>query len=301
MPPQSKPQPEPLAEILLQNALESGLSERKAVRLMAWKFALGIEKRWIFILGVVLMGLGGWGIWKAHNEVLWRFSEAAIIAGTLSVSVDLWLKRQLQVDAAKDIFQHLLGISLPSELRDKLQLFIEESAIYRPQLDHRVHVEDNGDSVTLTVEIDATNKAARNSTYVQGIELEEAFHGELKYASLRSKDGSIYVKQNDADLQLHETLPDEPMVWSWHGEETPIAKGHELYQNIKFTVKRARSDFYILFFGRPTISPTLRVTHSDSLFVAASTDKDTQRNGTEYVYNRVFLRGDHIQIRWRPK
>jgi len=289
-----------LTDTLVKNAIESGLSERKAVRLMAWKFALEIEKRWVFILGVILMGLGGWGIWKAHDEVLWRFSEAAIIAGTLSVSVDLWLKRQLQVDAAKDIFHHLLGMSLPPELRDKLQSFVEENAIYRTGVEIRVHIDDGTDGVTLSVEMDATNKAARNSTYRQYLTLEEAFQGEILYASLRSQSKSYYAL-DAAKLSLKETLPKEPMVWHWEGPEQPIAKDDELYQYIKFTVKRKRSDFYILFFGRPTIYPTLRVTGSESLFITASVDDDTRVNGTEYFYKRVFLRGDHIQVRWKPK
>jgi hypothetical protein len=40
---------------------------------------------------------------------------------------------------------------------------------------------------------------------------------------------------------------------------------------------------------------------SDSLKIAASKDEDTLVTGTEYLYRRVFLKGDHIQIRWKPK
>jgi hypothetical protein len=299
MTPQDKPIPASLTETLLKNALESGLSERESVSLKLWQIWLWLRRNSVWLVGIVLTIVGVWGTWKCPNELGRKLCESFIVAGILSISVDVWLKRRLQEDAAKDIFHHLLGMSLPAELREHLQVVLEENTIYRPSITHRINVEDNGDSVTLSVEIDAVNKAAKDSEYCQSLMLEEAFNGHLQYASLRSVKDSHYVL-TEKELNLAKDKP-EPMVWSWEGPTVPLAKGEELHQHVRFTVKRARSDFYILFFGRPSINPTIRVTGSDTLFITASADSKTQVNGDEYVYKRVFLRGDHLQIRWKPK
>jgi hypothetical protein len=276
------------------------LVRKEAVRIKSWKCWLFIQRNSVWIIGIVIGGLGIWGMWKCPEEIGQKLSEAILIAGVLSISVDVWLKRKLQEEAAKDLFQHLLGMNLPKELRRALQRLIEESAIYRKDVDISVHVEDKDDSVILTVTLDAVNVGAKDSTYRQYLTLEEAYEGKPLYASLRTSKEPVYALTEDK-LCLKEKLPEEPMVWHWEGKEMPIGYDDELIQYTKFTVKRSRKDFYIIFFGRPTIHPTLRVTGSETLNIYASVDDDTSVNGNEYVYTRVFLRGDHIQIRWKPK
>src|SRR4051794_2107939 len=79
------------------------------------------------IVGAVLSLVGALGIWRCPDSLGTSFSEAFLIAGILSLTVDLYLKRKLQEDTARDIFHHLLGINLPGDLKDKLQKFFFEN------------------------------------------------------------------------------------------------------------------------------------------------------------------------------
>jgi hypothetical protein len=93
---------------------------------------------------------------------------------------------------------------------------------------------------------------------------------------------------------------DEPMVVRWKGGEQQLSKGDELTSYIQYAVKGKDKDFKVISFGTSVIPPiTVRVTASDGLEIFAS--KADQQNGNEYVYKKVFLTGDHIQIRWKPK
>ena len=263
-----------------------------------WRFWLWLSRNSVWIIGIIIASIGACGVWRISSELGQRFSEAMLIAGILSISVDLWLKRKLQEDAARDIFHHLLGFSLPDELRRKLQRFVEENAIYRKDVSLTAHAEDTADGVILTITATATNVAAANTTYQQSLTFEESLEGKPIYASLRSSTHAFYALENAA-LQLKET--DEPMLQCWKGDEVPMSRGDQLHSYAKFSVRRARNDFYVLFFGYSLINPTLRITASDTLCITASKDESTQINGTEYFYNRVFLQTDHIQIRWKPK
>lgn len=246
------------------------------------------------------MILGVLGISKCPNRIGEKLSEAFLIAGFLSLSVDWWLKRKLQEDAAKDIFQHLLGINLPPELRTKIQRFVEENCIYRTNVIIRVRVEDKIDGVMLYVEMDAENRAAKEDTYQQNLTFEEALQGEPIRALLRSQTSDrSYYSFVGSEMHLREK-PDEPQVLQWQGRSVHLRPGDAVKSYVSFSVKRSRRDFYVIFFGRSTINPILQVTGSDTLSISASTE-DATITGIEYAYRKVFLRGDHIQVRWKPK
>lgn len=266
------------------------------------------RRRSVLIIGWGLITLGAFGIWRCPDRSGQKFSEAFLIAGFLSVSVDSWLKRKLQEDAAKDIFQHLLGITLPDKLRAKMQKFVEENAIYRKDVAITAHAEETGDGVILTITAETTVVAASNTTYRQSVYFEKSLDGHVLEASLRSRTRNIYALRQAQVITV--PVPDEPLVVRWQGEELPVTQGEELYTFIRFTVKRSRHDFYVMFFGTSVIEPRVRVSASEHLRIFASGENPTlkpgedewvQVNGDEYVYHKVFLKGDHIQIRWEPR
>lgn len=80
------------------------------------------------ITGIILIALGllgiRFGVW--HSA-----SEAVIIASILTITVDPFLKRRLIKEASRDIFYHLLGFELPTEVRETLGEFISKTKDYR--------------------------------------------------------------------------------------------------------------------------------------------------------------------------
>ena len=89
------------------------------------------------------------------------------------------------------------------------------------------------------------------------------------------------------------------MVWEWYGPEMKIKKNDKLDSYMKYRVTRERFDFFVLNFADPVIKPDVHITASQDLDIAASIPE--RRNGDLYIYDKVFLRADHIQIRWKPK
>lgn len=264
------------------------------------EFRMRIVRRWeqhsVFIIGIFLTFFGVWGVWKCPSELGLRLSEALLIAGVLSLSVDIHLKRKLQEDAARDIFHHLLGINLPIELRTKLQEFVSENAVYRKNVSVVADATQIAGGVELKITINATIVAAKYARYCQSLDAEEPLEARILYASLRSPTKSLYAHSVN-DITMHTT--DEPMVLEWKGKKQILSRDDELTSYIQYVVKGKLKDFYVIFFGTSVIYPTVRVTASDGLEIFAS--NADQKNGNEYVYKKVFLKGDHIQIRWKPK
>jgi hypothetical protein len=92
---------------------------------------------------------------------------------------------------------------------------------------------------------------------------------------------------------------DEPEVLEWTGKEVNLGMGEVVHTHLRFTVEGITHSFWTMNFGTPAIQPMVRVFGSDDLLVTASLAD--QVTGNEYLYKKVFVIGDHLQIRWRPK
>jgi hypothetical protein len=256
-------------------------------------------KQWLskysWLLGPLLVLVGGLGIWKCPHDLGQRFSDALFISGVLSLTVDFYLKRKLQEDAARDIFQHLMGINLPPEMRTKLQLFITENSIYRKNVTISVHVSARDDGrVSVKFIIDGTVAAASDAAYTQLFQAEKNLNPVIECVSLRSESESLY----SLDRPIIVDQPNEPLILQWEGETQKLSQGEELIQHFEYTIERASTDFYHIFFGNAVIHPVVRVTADPDIAIFAG--KPDIKNGNEYVYKKVFLQGDHITIRWCP-
>jgi hypothetical protein len=81
---------------------------------------------WLGLLvGIVLIIVGVVGHFKLHEYLLLRsLSEALLIAGILTLTVDPFIKRRLLREASKDIFRHMLGFALPDEIKERLNSIV---------------------------------------------------------------------------------------------------------------------------------------------------------------------------------
>jgi len=254
-------------------------------------------KDWIGVLaGLLLVLIGVMGLIYCPNEVGRRLSDAFFIAGTVTIAVDPFLKRRLLKEASKDIFHHLLGFDLPLEVREALRQFLLENAVYsRNRIIEAKATKKNGDvEVEWMVRSDII--AVARTKFKQNVSFEQTEHGQLLETSLTS---TLHPNWN-YDCKNPEITPvkDERTVLEWFGKEIKMQKGEQVSILARYTTRGPESGVAVHNFGTATINPRVRVS-SDDLEISASPSE--QRNGDEYIYQRVFLRGDHIQVRWKPK
>src|SRR5881396_3864670 len=117
-----------LESVLLDRALQCGLQQRGVMRWDKLNEYLGI----FFAIG--LMAIGFVGLRWCPDSFGLKLSEALLIAGVLTLTVDPFLKRRLFREASKDIFHHLLGFNLPEPIRERLKHIVNSSDLYRKDM-----------------------------------------------------------------------------------------------------------------------------------------------------------------------
>ena len=251
------------------------------------------------IIGIVWRSIAchfGWVC--CPSDTLIDLCKAMFIAGMVTVAVDPFLKRRLLKEASTDIFHHLLGFDLPLEIRETLRDFLFKNRSYRRNVIIDVHAETASDGmvdVTWTMHSDVVAVAA--TEYQQHASFEEAEQGRVLEASVTSA--------SHPKLNYTETTPplkpdkNEPMVSAWFGKKIKLKNGDVLHAYLKFVTRGPLTGFTVTNFASSTIHPRVRLSSSDDLDIYAS--QSDERSGNEYIYPKVFVPSDHIQIRWRPK
>lgn len=257
------------------------------------------RRNWIIpAIGGALFVVGLAGIIWCPLEVGRRLSDAFFITGFLTLAVDPLLRRRLLKEATTDIFHHLLGFDLPVEIRESLKDFVFRNRYYRENVIIDVHAETASDGmvdITWTMRADVVAVAA--TEYQQHASFEEAEQGRVLQASVTST--SRPQLKYEVTTPSLEPVKNEPMVSGWFGKKMKLKKGDELQTFLKYVTRGRQTDFSTMNFASSTINPRIRVTSSDDLEIYAS--QADQRTGNEYIYRKVFVPSDHVQIRWRPK
>ncbi len=262
-----------------------------------------IQKYWISV-AAVLSALGlSYLLWSRPDSRARSLNEALLIAAVLTVTVDPFLKKRLAKEAGKDIFHHLLGLNLPPEIRERLKEFVFAQKYYRTALEIEAHAEkQNNNTVHLRIRIRSEVSAISDCDYAPALAFEEVGSPVIDEASITSslpEHTYLYSNSNKAAPVAVE-MADEPMVLVWKGMPFRLRKGEIFSSFFDFTIQGREKDFWVQYFGTTTINPRVRLSASNDLEIYAS--KSERINGAhEYIYERVFVPGDHIQIRWRPK
>ena len=262
--------------------------------------AIGIALVLGAITGILWRSIAAHFGWACCPGDTWvDLFKAMLIAGVVTVAVDPFLKRRLLKEASADIFHHLLGFDLPVEIRESLRDFLlVKNRYYRRNVIIEAGAETASDGmvdVTWTMRSDVVAVAATD--YQQHASFEDAEQGRVLEASVTS---TAHPK-----LNYTETMPlltpdkNEPMVSAWFGKKIKLKKGDKLHSYIKFVTRGPRTGFSVTNFASSTINPRVKVSCSSDLEIYAS--QSDQRSGDEYIYLKVFVPSDHIQIRWRPK
>jgi hypothetical protein len=257
---------------------------------------------WLSLWSGVLIGalllLGGLGgtLW-CSNPTGRSVAETIFIAGIVTITVDPFLKKRFIREVGEDIFQHLLGYDLPREMRESFKDFLFTTKTYRRDVSINVHIAAVPTGARVEVKTDATVVASKKTEYQPYFAGEGHEKASLKRRSVTSKRNP---KESYSETEiLLEPKKDERGVVESKGKKFKLRPGETLDVHYHYVVEKKSEDFYFIFFGSPNIHPVLRLTSDDAIEVEAS--KPDQRNGNEYRYEKVFLAGDHINIRWWTK
>jgi hypothetical protein len=248
------------------------------------------------ITGIALLVAGTLGFRYLPKEFWHNLSEALVISGVLTLAVDPFVKRRLLKEVSRDIFHHLLGVDLPIDIRDTLSGQLTQTDSYREDAHIEVAVQTSGIDALVTISQRGKVVALKTFTYQQGIMFEESEHGKVLEASVTgNRDHSQDYSKKDIALT---EKPDELMVWQWFGPKISLQRGEKITSSVKYQVTRSKCDFIVINFGAPFVKPTLSLSASPDLDINASIPD--RRNGDQYIYEKVFLTSDHLQIRWKP-
>lgn len=274
--------------------------ERIAVDIPWYQTEKGLRT---FCAALVIVGLSF--SLSLHEGFFHNLGEALFLAGVLSGSVDYFLKKQMQKDASAGIFHHLLGFDLPLEINEALRQFLNDTRAYR--LDMRIEAKASmiGEFVKLII-------SSRHKVIISGslpiqyspvMEFEESENPELLEVVFTAEDeGDSFSTDKPQVLTRRES---EPEVFYWDGSTTgkfpkSLLPRKTYWASVRYSVTLPKHSFHVLNFGRPTIGTTIKLDYDPAELNMTASIPD-QKNGEEYIYKRVLIRADHLQIRWSPQ
>jgi len=245
------------------------------------------------LAGLMLFGVGAYlscygGFWH-------ELSQALMVAGILTIAVDPFLKRKLLREASKDIFQYMLGFSLPEPIRERLHSIISETKLYRENMTSHYALSEVGEFIQIDVEqeYEIVNPTLRKINFEPHLQFEKGENPNLK--SIICFDNPQYGK--GAALTPNSK---EPSSLEYFGRVVKLPSKQRRRFKYQYSVQIPFSvGYYFPYFQYPTIGLALSIKHDPSLVVTA-TPATSQLPG-EWRYAQLFMPGDHIDVRWERK
>lgn len=249
-------------------------------------------------VGLAILGVGVGIVWLFPTGILNGLGVAVFIAGILAITVDPFLKKQITHEASKDIFHHLLGFGLPTEIKERLKEIVNETKLYRRNMTMTCLLSetDMGIRVEFETRFEIVNPTSSTLPFRQKLSFEKAERAALKSISMSGN--PRYGK--GAKL---ESLKGVGLGLGYEGTTIKIkpekSNEHYWFSSEYSCEYSSKLDFHALNFGYPTVGFTLKLREKpDNLFVSAG--EATKQTENEWVYEQLFMPGDHIQIRWEP-
>jgi hypothetical protein len=174
------------------------------------------------IVGIFLIALGVWGIWKApEHSFRHQMAEATFIAGVLTVTVDPFLKRRLLKEASKDIFQHMLGFGLPLEIQNRLKDIAFKTNLYRKDMESTCTFEQHANEVRIEFEyrFEIVNPSNHKTPFHQRLEFEKDEKAVLHSVSCSTQSGRY-----GQGAVLTPRKEDEVMIWEGSERKHPSCR-----------------------------------------------------------------------------
>jgi hypothetical protein len=218
----------------------------------------------------------------------------------LTVTVDPFVKKRLLKKASQDIFHYLIGVDLPIEMREALKRYVFGLEYYRTNQEVRAQAQRESDGrLRIHISIKAHVVALTNCEYKQSLAFEKA--EDPRVIKMEARTVRRTAEWNPATSQLVE-VPREPMELLARNEAIDLRRGEELDSLFSFNIHGTETDFWVLNFGTTTLKTTVILEPLSDIEMFASDHRYRMPDNVNvYSYDKVFIKGDHLHIRWRPK
>lgn len=145
----------------LELALGANAIQRKVEPMGRGNFSLEaswgkfVERTPVIYLSLGLIAIGGWLVWKFPGGYFWHsIGEAAIIAALLMFLVDPFLRARLLKEAARDIFEYVLGFDHQPQLKERLRRLVFDTKLFRKNFNARYKLIPQEDFIQIEMEFD---------------------------------------------------------------------------------------------------------------------------------------------------
>jgi hypothetical protein len=266
------------------------------------------EKNCVWIVGLALAIIGALCVaagliwlpanWSGNhsNEFVKAVGDALLIAGALTIVVDPFLKRRLVKEASKGIFKHMLGFDHEPEIKDRLESIAFNTKLFRKDLRIVCNITDLADS-TVRLDINQSwmvcNPTQRSLKYPPGLAFERA-----------ERPTDVVLKVMGAESFELRGCPQDPNelgVLRTERREAEVPPGESgLLVEATFSVTLPDDFYHVFSAGSPLIGASISVNAPAHLKIVTSSGW-TEQQGSTWRYQKLFMPGEVITVRWfRP-
>lgn len=231
-----------------------------------------------------------WG----YSEIAKSVSEAIFIAGGLALTVDRYVKLKLVHEIVSDVSTALMGYGLPDKVQGAIRKLMSTEIVLN-DLTYRYRLCDDG---VLEVQFDyfVENYTNDNKDYqfTGRFSKEEAVPIRLE-VGLSSTDTSVNGQQKELLIE------DKGDAWTYQDEPVAIRPKDDgfTYQIHGTLLVRPLTNSDVIAFARPTIGVKVWAERSSGyVFKSESIAKTTTEGQNPWVYNRLFVPGEHLRFTW---
>jgi hypothetical protein len=232
----------------------------------------------------------------------YSFGEALLIASILGATVDWYLKRRILREASADISKFLLGYSLPRDIQDQIRNLMQTSLLRRGFEIRYEILRLGADRCKLNVDASflLENFTNKPQPYTQSLAFEAEENPQIKELRLDSSDTKARYCLREGDrLTVQRT---GGVKATGPGLKIgPLAWGKTYRFGYRYSIEFPSSYPDILSFDTITSGVVVRIIAPADLEVVAGVDDTCDVSPDRYEYKRVFLPGQHIRIRWKPR
>ena len=178
-----------------------------AFSLEAWWEKL-IERTPVKYISLVYVAFGEWLVWESPPGYFrYSIGEAAVIAALLMLLVDPFLKARLLKEAARDIFEYLLGFDQQPQLKERLKRLVFDTKLFRGNFNARY-------KLLPQVDFELVNSTKEAIEFPYKMDFEQAENPRLDSVTLVSSE------KNYAWRSTRQSKEDEP--WVLQGLADPV-------------------------------------------------------------------------------
>lgn len=252
---------------------------------------------------LLLIAVGAAGFWLLGHldplHVLDRLAEAVVIAGILGASVELFARREFLRETAKDMIGYLIGYGLPPEIQNRLRETVTDTGLvrYNQEIRYRIRAHPERSGMVL-VEMESSYETKNTSItwrkYTPQLGAEEADGPAFSEVVSEGKGRKAYSIPNPKPVI-------KPVgVLRVYGRTVRLRPGESITLRWKHSYvlpeRYSETSAWLL----PTIGVRV-IADVEGFEFSVSPDKALQSSGNVHKYERLFMPGEHIRVRWWPK